>query len=114
MNNIERLELEVGIENIQIREYEVYLLESGLAPMEEYNPQSNTNKKKIYETTLAILESIANDTKLMKNYKSEDISITHMYTNLMNRIDDLRRKIGTMENDDYTSENDARFVWMFK
>lgn len=114
MDNMQRLELEVGIEYIQTMEYEVYLEEAGLNPFNEYDPKSKTNLKKIYVATLAILESIANDINKMKNYKTEDMSITHFHTNLMNRIDDLRRKINTMANDEMVSDNDARivpFIW---
>ncbi len=115
MNNIERLELEVGIENIEIKQYQVYLEENGLDPLAEYEPTSNSNLKAIYQTAMSVLESIANNTNVMKNYKTEDISITHFYTNLMNRIDYLNRKIRMMPNDDddFGSDGGATIGYLF-
>lgn len=114
MNNLERLKMEIRDINIPDDELIVYLMESDLTFNDEYNPQSNTNKKAIYQTALSILESIANSPQTMKNYKTDDISITHFATNLERRIDDLRRKIATMQNDELVSENDASFVYIFK
>jgi len=113
MNNLERLKMEIRDISIIDEELQVYLMESDLTFNDEYDPQSNTNKKAIYKTALSILESIANSPQTMKNYKSSDISITHFHTNLERRIDALRRKINTMQNDEMISENDATFVYMF-
>ena len=114
MTNIERLKMEIRDIDIPDDELIVYLMESDLTFNDEYDPKSNTNKKAIYKTALSILESIANSPQTMKNYKTDDISITHFATNLEKRIDDLRRKIATMQNDELVSENDATFVYMFK
>ena len=114
INNLDRLKMEIKGINTPDQELTIYLLENDLTDTDTYDPKSNTNKRNILKTALSILESIANDVSTMKNYKTEDISITHFHTNLTNRIDDLRRKINTMENDDLTSENDAKFIWMFK
>lgn len=114
MDNLARIKMELRGINIPDDELTVYLMENDLTDITEYDPESNTNKKKIYKTALSVLESIANDTNTLKNYKTEDLSITHFHTNLMNRIDDLRRKINIMVDDDLKSENDAIFVWMFK
>lgn len=113
MENLERLKMEIRDINFPDEELQVYLMESDLTFNDEYDPKSNTNKKAIYKTALSILESIANSPQTMKNYKSDDISITHFHTNLERRIDDLRRKIATMVNDELVSENDATFVYMF-
>lgn len=114
MTNIERLKMEIRDVNIPEDEMIVYLMENDLTFNDEYNPQSNSNKKAIYKTALSILESIANSPQTMKNYKTDDISITHFHTNLENRIDNLRKKINTMVNDELVSENDASFVYIFK
>ena len=115
MDNLARLQMELrGYDNIPENELIVYLMENDLTDNVEYDTKSKTNLKKIYQTALSVLESIANDPQMMKNYKTEDITITHFHTNLMNRIDDLRRKINTMANDEMVSENDARivpFIW---
>lgn len=113
MTNLERLKMEIRDIDIIDDELIVYLMESDLTHIDEYDPTSNTNKKAIYKTALSILESIANSPQTMKNYKSDDISITHFHTNLERRIDALRRKINTMVNDEFVSENDATFIYIF-
>lgn len=114
MTNLERLKMEIkGIDTPE-DELIVYLMENDLTDTFEYDAKSNTNKKNIYKTALSVLESISNDPNMMKNYKTEDISITHFHTNLMNRIDDLRRKINSMANDEMVSDGDAKvvpFIW---
>lgn len=114
MNNLERLKMEIEGFNIEDEKLIVYLMENDLTDNVEYDAHSNTNKKAIYSTALNVLESIANNPTTMKNYKTDDISITHFHTNLTNRIDDLRKKIANMANDEMVSENDATFVWMFR
>ncbi|SHH31226.1 hypothetical protein [Sporanaerobacter acetigenes] len=114
MNNLERLKMEIEGFNIEDEKLIVYLMENDLTDITEYNPKSNTNKKAIYQTALNVLESIANNPQSMKNYKTDDISITHFATNIQNRIDDLRKKIANMVTDEMVSENDATFVWVFK
>lgn len=114
MTNLERLKMEIRDIDIIDDELIVYLMESDLTHNDEYDAKSNSNKKAIYQTALSILESIANSPKTMKNYKVDNtISITHFHTNLEKRIDDLRRKIATMVNDELVSENDATFIYMF-
>ena len=114
MTNLERLKMEIKGYDITDDELIVYLMENDLDYNIEYDAKSNTNKKAIYQTALNVLESIANSPETLKNYKSKDISITHFATNLQNRIDDLRKKISTMANDEMVSENDATFVWIYK
>ena len=114
MTNLERLRMEIkGIDTPE-DELIVYLMESDLTHSDEYDASSNSNKKAIYQTALSILESLANNPSMMKNYKSEDISITHFHTNLLSQIDNLNRKIRSMLDDSYASENDATWFYMFK
>lgn len=114
MTNLERLKMEIkGIDTPET-ELEVYLMENDLTHTDEYDASSNSNKKAIYQTALSILESLANNPSLMKNYKTEDISITHFHTNLLSQIDNLNRKIRSMLDDSYASENDATWVYIFK
>lgn len=118
--NFDRLLLELkGLEegfdkDVDQGEIHLRLQESGLNSQDIYNPASKTNLKKIYMTAVSILESIANNPKLMKNYKTEDLTITHFHTNLMNRIDYLNRKIRLMADDDEVSLSEgATFTYMF-
>ena len=114
MDNLARLKMEIEGFDIEDEKLIVYLMENDLTDITEYDAHSNTNKKAIYSTALNVLESIANNPTTMKNYKTDDISITHFATNLQNRIDDLRKKIANMVTDEMVSENDATFVWIFK
>lgn len=110
MNNLQRLQLETKGINLDQDELSVYLQENGLQPFDEYNPQSSTNKKNIYRAALAILESIANSPSTMKNYKEDDMTVSDFHTNLMNRIDNLERKIRQMKSDE---QNDSDFFMLF-
>lgn len=100
MTNLQRLMLETkGIELDQ-NELIVYLEENGLKAHDEYIPSSATNKRNIYKTALSILESIANNPKLMKTYKFDDMTVSDFHENLLNRIDQLERKIRSMKTDE--------------
>lgn len=106
MNNLQRLRLEIKDIEMVDDELSIYLEENGLTPHDSYNPQSQTNKKEIYQTTLAILEMIANSPKLMKDYKvTNDVSVSQFHENLMARIDQLERKIRTMATDKNNNGN---------
>lgn len=109
MTNLQRLMLEIKGIDLDQNELAVYLAENGLNPHDEYNPQSATNKRNIYKTALSILESIANNIQLMKNYKHDDMTVTDFHENLLNRIDQLERKIRSMKTDE---ENQTGNVFM--
>ncbi len=91
----------------------IYLQENNLNSIDEYTPTSNINKKNIYRTALAILESIANNPTYMRNLKNEDMSITQFSENLNNRIDSLTRKIRLMSDNDSDDGTGASFVYLF-
>ena len=94
----------------------VFLLENGLEADKEYNPSSNTNKKNILKTALSILEAIANNPNLMKNYKNEDISIMDFAESIQNRISQLERKIRLLPADDVSDNiaNGASWTYIFR
>lgn len=94
-------------------ELDIYLQENGLASITDYDPTSNTNKRNILKAALSILESLSNDPTLMKNYKQDDISVSQFHENLLNRIDQLERKIRLIPNDDTTYQDGASFFYMF-
>jgi hypothetical protein len=100
MTNLQRLLLEIKGIDLDQNELIVYLEENGLKAHDEYNPQSATNKRNIYKTALSILESIANNPKLMKTYKFDDMTVSDFHENLLNRIDQLERKIRSMKTDE--------------
>jgi hypothetical protein len=113
MTNLERLQMEISDISYTTEQLTVFLQENNLETNEQYNPSSNTNKKNILKTALSILEAIANNPKLMKSYKTEDISVTEFSENLQSRIDQLERKIRMLP-DDYDVYNDAAtFTYIF-
>lgn len=112
MNNLERLKLEIKDINLTEPELSIYLQENSLTPTEEYNPELNTNKRNILKTALSILESIANNPNLMKNYKKDDITISQFSENIQARIEQLERKIRQMSINDEVAE--SSYFMLFK
>lgn len=112
MNNLQRVEMETKGIQLDQSELTIYLQENELQPFDEYNPQSATNKKYIYQSALSILESIANNTQYMKNYKHKDMTVDSFHENLMSRIDQLERKIRKLKTDEQL-ENETDFFMLF-
>jgi hypothetical protein len=113
MTNLERLKMEIEGIAFDDNKLNVYLQENELNAIDNYDPSSKTNKKNILKTALSILESIANNVSNMKNYKTDDISISQFSENLNNRIDALDRKIRLIPDDEGYNDG-ASFVYMFK
>lgn len=105
MTNLERLNLEVEGIDFPYEKISVYLQENGLQPEEQYNPASNSSKRKIYETALSSLNALANNPTLLKDYKQDDISISSFSKNLQNRIEQLQNQIRIMPTDDSEPSN---------
>ncbi|WP_449619974.1 hypothetical protein [Robertmurraya sp. Marseille-Q9965] len=112
MNNLQRLELETKGINLEQDELVVYLQENELQPFEEYSPSSATSKRNIYKSALSVLESIANDVNKMKSVKMDDMTVSDFHENLMNRIDQLERKIRTLKTDEQL-QNESNFFMLF-
>ena len=110
MNNLQRVELEVRGVELGQNELIVYLQENGLNPHDEYNPQSLTAKRAIYQTAQSVLEGIANNPDLMKSIKMDDMTISDFHENLMARIDHLEKKIRKMKTD--TANTDIFMLFM--
>lgn len=115
MTNIDRLKMATDGVQIEDGNLDIYLEENSLVSTEEYVPTSNINKKSIYKTALGILEDIANSPSTMKNFKSDDISISNFAENIQSRIDQLEKKIRQIPNDDAVIQNDSgsSFTYMF-
>lgn len=113
MINANRLLMEIKGIDLTPDEINIYLAENSLVPKTEYVPTSNTNKRNILKSALAILESVANQPDLMKNYKQDDISISQFHENLMNRIESLEIKIRQIPDDANTYQDGASFFMMF-
>ena len=113
MVNIDRLLMEIKGIDLTPDELNIYLEENSLVPTDEYVTTSNTNKRNIMKSALAILESISNQPDLMKNYKQDDISIFQFHENLMNRIETLEIKIRQIPDDAQTYADGASFFMLF-
>lgn len=114
MTNLQRLDLEIQGTNFAAEEKEIFLEENGLDAEEQYNPASNTNKRNLYKTALAMLEALANNPMLMRSIKTDDMTITDFAEALNNRIQLLDRKIRLLPTDEQTYEDGASFVYMFR
>jgi len=106
MTNLQRLEMEVKGIDLSEEELQIYLMESDLTPHEEYNANS---KKAIHKSALSILESIANQPTLMKNYRHDDMTISDFAEHIQSRIDQLERKVRQMK----TTDEDTSFFMLF-
>ena len=107
MTYLDRIKLELQDITFSDNELTILAQENGITnPTSEYDPTSNTAKRAIYSTVLSVLEAIANNPNLMKNYKNEDISIMDFAESIQNRILQLERKIRLLPADD-TSDNIA-------
>lgn len=111
MDNIERLQMEIGGIELPHEELLVYMEEEGIDGYKPYNASSKANKKAIYASALSILNSIANQPHAMKNYKQDDMTVEGFAKMLQARIDQLEKKIRHMPNEDATPTN---FFNLFK
>lgn len=107
----ERLQLETQGITLSPDELSIYLAEEGITdPNGDYDPSSNLNKRQIYSAALGILNSISNNVTLMKNYKSDDITISDFSDSISNRIDQLEKKVRMMSVTDDSSSNSSTFM----
>ncbi|GFR36054.1 hypothetical protein [Thermobrachium celere] len=111
MTNLQRLKMEIPNISFSDVELDVFLQENGLNAEGEYNPDDSANYRAILKTALSILEAVANDVNLMKNFKLDDMSVMDFHSNLMERISYLDRKIRNILDDD-TPEG-AVFTYLF-
>ena len=103
MDNMQRLLIEIKGVELEQSELEVYLLENGLQPTDTYDTNNNSNKRSIYMTALHVLESLANNPTMMSAIKIDDMTVSDFHENLMNRIDQLERKVRQMSISDSNS-----------
>ncbi|WP_374187628.1 glutathionylspermidine synthase [Priestia aryabhattai] len=105
MNNTERLKMEIVGLDIPELELAIYLEEEGLNADQLYNASSTANKKAIYASALSVLNSLANQPHLMKNYRQDDMTITDFAKHLQNRINQLEIKVRQMPSTDSKPSN---------
>lgn len=114
MTNQERVLMEIKGITLSRDEVSVYLAENGLDANDTYNPTNKAQTRKIYETALSILESIANQPQLMKSMKYDDMTVSQFHENLMARIDQLENKIRKMKIEESKAANqNGSFFMLF-
>lgn len=105
---IERVKMEIrGCEELTDQQLSIYIVENGLDPTGEYNPESMNEKKSIYAVALNVLESVASDITLMKRIKLDDMEVSDFHENLLSRIVTLEKKLRQMK-----SENNQSDIFM--
>ena len=117
MTYLDRIKLELQDISFNDEELTILAQENGIAnPALEYNPTSNTDKRAIYSTVLSVLEAIANNPNLMKNYKNENISIMDFAESIQSRISQLERKIRLLPSDDISDNiaDGASWTYIFR
>ncbi len=117
MTYLDRIKLELQEITFNDEELTILAQENGINnPISEYDPTSNTAKRAIYSTVLSVLEAIANNPNLMKNYKNEDISIMDFAESIQNRIAQLERKIRLLPSDDVSDNiaDGASWTYIFR
>lgn len=105
MNNIERLQMEIGGIELPHEELLIYMSEEGIDGYQPYNATSKANKKAIYQSALSVLNSIANQPHAMKNYKQDDMTVEGFAKYLQARIDQLEKKVRQMPNEERSNTN---------
>lgn len=105
MTNRERLLLEVSGVELSEDEIKIYLEENGLSSVDQYDASSNLNKRAIYNSALAILNSIANQPHTMKSYKQDDMSVYDFAKFIQKRIDQLTITVQSMPTTDSKPSN---------
>ncbi|WP_411347477.1 hypothetical protein [Paenibacillus sp. WLX2291] len=110
ITNLERVKMEVGL-TMPDDQLSIYLEEEGLTSTDIYDSSSLVFKRKLLLTTLAILNSVANNPSYMKNYKEDDITVSAFAENLQNRIDQIERKLRLLPTDVNTNESSTFFLF---
>lgn len=109
MTNLERFEIELGDMSSKI-DHDikiVYLMEADLDFNSEYTKE---NLVWIYQATLSFLNSLANNPKAMREYKTDDLTISSFSENIQNRIEQLEQSIRKMK---IEQKNKSDFFMLF-
>ncbi|MBD7909727.1 hypothetical protein [Clostridium cibarium] len=93
MDNLSRLKLELSNKEYYTNEeYSVFLGENNLVPSDTYSKA--TNEINLLNTVIAILETLANDTDMMRKIDSKDVmTIDQASKYLESRISNINAKI---------------------
>ena len=110
MTNIDRLKMETKGFDYPVEELSIYLEENSLDPNAEYIPTSNINKRAIIATALSMLESLANNPQMFKDFKFDDETVSGFGDRLQSRIDQISRNLRMTSASDDVSSSGSTFM----
>ncbi|WP_338595202.1 hypothetical protein QJR28_09500 [Clostridium baratii] len=112
MTNLGRLKLELNHKNYyKDTEYSVFLEENNLVPTENYVKADN--EINLLKTVVSILETLANDTDLMRKIDNKDIiSIDQAYKFLEKRIYRINTKILELQEEQQGVNTNIRPIFL--
>ena len=110
MTNLQRLKLALNNKKyFTDEEYTVFLIENDLVATDTY---SKANEINLYKTVLTVLESISNDTDLMRKIDVEGITTTGQASQYLNtRIKEIKNKIFDLQNKIEEVPTIVPFMW---
>ena len=111
LSNLERLKLELSNKNYYTdTEYSVFLTENELSPTTTYVKADN--QIHLLETVVSVLETLGNDTDLMRKIDNKDIvSVDQASKYLSQRIYNINAKILKLKEDAEPTTSNISFMF---
>lgn len=111
MTNLERLKLELNNKNYyKDTEYSIFLEENNLTANNTYKKEDN--EINLLKTIVAILETLSNDTDIMRKIDNKDIlSIDQAYEFLQKRIENINTKIIELQEEKYGLNTNIKAIF---
>ena len=98
-----------GMETDRISVYEKILNECGLNPEADYD--KNTDHAKLLEATNTILHSLLGNIDAYRKVETEFVTQGEAFTNLQNRLKDLRAEINRVKAEMHYNDSDFTFMY---
>lgn len=110
MSNLERLKIELNNKDyFNFMELEQFLKENNLDSNEKYSKENN--QAQLLQTVIDILESLMNNVDYFRQIQTEFTTTTAAYSYLKDRIDQLERKILTIQAESDTNASNVIFMY---
>lgn len=98
-----------GLKSDRIRVYEKILNECGLDP--EANYDKNTDHAKLLEAAYTILHSLLGNIDAYRKVETEFVTASAAFTNLQNRLKELRSEIERVKAEMHYQDSDFTFMF---
>ena len=98
-----------GLKSDRIRVYEKILNECGLDP--EANYDKNTDHAKLLEAAYTILHSLLGNIDSYRKVETEFVTASAAFTNLQNRLKELRSEIERVKAEMHYQDSDFTFMF---